>query len=106
MPGANGFGYFPRKESNPRRGTARKKAWMSCFEMPSRQVFLSPCQVLAHLASLSRKRARGQTVRPAAQARSRRLLSFARFWRKRYARVRNPEGRRLGHGADPAVLGG
>ena len=29
MPGANGFGYFPRKESNPRRGTARKKAWMS-----------------------------------------------------------------------------
>src|SRR5690348_9393899 len=29
MPGANGFGYFPRKESNPRRGTARKKTWMS-----------------------------------------------------------------------------
>src|SRR5690348_17857837 len=25
MPGANGFGYFPRKESNPRRGTARKR---------------------------------------------------------------------------------
>src|SRR5690348_11534661 len=24
MPGANGFGYFPRKESNPRRGTARE----------------------------------------------------------------------------------
>src|SRR5690242_18920618 len=30
MPGANGFGGFPRKESNPRRGTARKKTWMSC----------------------------------------------------------------------------
>jgi hypothetical protein len=29
VPGANGFGYFPRKESNPRRGTARKKTWMS-----------------------------------------------------------------------------
>src|SRR6185312_3551868 len=29
MPGANGFGYFPRKESNPRRGTARKKTRMS-----------------------------------------------------------------------------
>src|SRR5690348_15259421 len=29
MPGANGFGYFPRKESNPRRGMARKKTWMS-----------------------------------------------------------------------------
>jgi len=26
---ANGFGYFPRKESNPRRWTARKKTWMS-----------------------------------------------------------------------------
>src|SRR5690242_14757702 len=25
MPGANGFGYFPRKESNPRRWTARKR---------------------------------------------------------------------------------
>src|SRR5690242_3332384 len=25
MPGANGFGYFPRKESDPRRGTARKR---------------------------------------------------------------------------------
>jgi hypothetical protein len=33
MPGANGFGYFPRKESNPRRGTARKKTWMSCRDM-------------------------------------------------------------------------
>jgi hypothetical protein len=31
MPGANGFGYFPRKESNPRRWTAREKTWMSCF---------------------------------------------------------------------------
>jgi hypothetical protein len=34
MPGANGFGYFPRKESNPRRWTARKKTWMSCFDLP------------------------------------------------------------------------
>ena len=30
MPGANGFGYFPRKESNPRRWTARKRTGMSC----------------------------------------------------------------------------
>jgi len=34
MPGANGFGYFPRKESNPRRWTARKKTRMSCFGVP------------------------------------------------------------------------
>ena len=34
MPGANGFGYFPRKESNPRRWTARKKTWMSYFDKP------------------------------------------------------------------------
>src|SRR5690348_15656123 len=29
MPGANGFGYFCRNKSSPRRGTARKKTWMS-----------------------------------------------------------------------------
>jgi len=29
IPGANGFGYFPRKESNPRRWTAREKTWTS-----------------------------------------------------------------------------
>jgi hypothetical protein len=34
MPGANGFGYFPRKENNPRRWTARKKTRMSCFGVP------------------------------------------------------------------------
>jgi len=34
MPGANGFGYFPRKESSPRRWTARKKTRMSCFGVP------------------------------------------------------------------------
>jgi len=32
MPGANGFGYFPRKESNPRRWTAREKTWMSTIQ--------------------------------------------------------------------------
>src|SRR5690242_14403874 len=44
MPGAIGFGYFPRKESNPRRGTAPKKTWMSYFGYLG-QVFPSPCQV-------------------------------------------------------------
>jgi hypothetical protein len=33
MPGADGFGYFPRKESNPRRWTARKKTGMSYFSL-------------------------------------------------------------------------
>src|SRR5690348_1815224 len=34
MPGANGFGYFPRKESNPRRGTARKRQGCRTREPP------------------------------------------------------------------------
>jgi hypothetical protein len=28
MPGANGFGYFCRNKSSPRRWTARKKTWV------------------------------------------------------------------------------
>src|SRR5690348_17536079 len=72
-PGANGFGYFPRKESNPRRGTARKKTWMSCIirrhptvarrRAPTKAApreCPAPSQVLTHLASLSRERERGK----------------------------------------------
>ncbi|HET6907216.1 MAG TPA: hypothetical protein VFH52_09735 [Rhodanobacteraceae bacterium] len=45
MPGANGFGYFPLKESNPRRGTARKKDTdVECNFAKCSQIFSHPAK--------------------------------------------------------------